>query len=135
MNWTKCKECYLARKIRIDNSKILNLKRVAKNKTTTANSIPLTNISKESILTLLYDSLRTLLEALSIKHGYKIYNHECYSAFLIEELNEDKLGKLFDKIRIIRNKINYYGESYNIKIISINILKINNLIDKVKLLL
>ena len=46
---------------------------------------------------------------MALVKGYKIYNHECYTAFLKEILNESSLGDEFDKFRILRNGINYYG--------------------------
>ena len=59
---------------------------------------------------MLYDALREYLEALSIMNGYKMYNHECYSAFLKEILNKQTEAETFDKVRKIRNSINYYGK-------------------------
>jgi hypothetical protein len=135
MNWTKCKECHLVIKTPIDINKINNLLTIANNKAVTANSIILTNITKESIFTLLYDSLRTLLEALAIKNGFKIYNHDCYSAFLIEELNKKTTGNMFNIVRQVRNKINYYGETYSLEHINENIMIINSIIEKIKIII
>ncbi|MGM5488097.1 MAG: hypothetical protein ACQESG_04065 [Nanobdellota archaeon] len=60
-------------------------------------------------ITLLYDALRELLEV--IEEGYKIYNHECYTAFLKEILDQPRYAEEFDKLRKIRNGINYYGKT------------------------
>ena len=60
-------------------------------------------------ISLLYDALREYLECIALEHGYKIYNHECYSAFLKEIMNLSKEANLFDSLRKIRNNINYYG--------------------------
>ena len=57
-----------------------------------------------------YDCLRILLEKIALQHNFKIYNHECYTSFLKEVLNESRLGDEFDKFRRIRNAINYYGK-------------------------
>ena len=65
-------------------------------------------------VSIVYDSLREILEALSIKKGYKIYNHECFRAFLEEICNNKPLSMEFDKFRKIRNAINYYGEGVSI---------------------
>ena len=51
-----------------------------------------------------------LLEALALKNGYKIYNHECYTSFLKEVLHNGVLAEKFDPVRLIRNSINYYGK-------------------------
>ena len=64
----------------------------------------------ESKITLLYDALRILLEAIAIEKGFKIYNHECYTAFIREVLKESRLADEFDKFRRIRNAINYYAK-------------------------
>mgnify|MGYP001613107702 CR=1 FL=1 len=51
-----------------------------------------------------------MLEAIAISKGYKIYNHECYTSFLKEVMNESIIGDQFDRFRRIRNDINYYGK-------------------------
>ena len=84
-----------------------------------------TAISK---ISLAYDSLRELLEALSLKKGYKIYNHECYTTFLKEILNENSKAEEFDNLRKIRNAINYYGKDVSIQ----NTKNILNRIKKLK---
>ena len=68
-----------------------------------------------SKVSLAYDSLCEMLEALAIKKCYKIYNHECYCAFLKEIIKERVLGDRFDKIRKIRNDSNYYGEEITVE--------------------
>lgn len=52
---------------------------------------------------------------MAIKAGYKIYNHECYTYFLKEILNESIKGDEFDELRKIRNNINYYGKEISVK--------------------
>ena len=59
---------------------------------------------------MVYDCLREVLEALAIKKGFKIYNHECFCAFLKNICNEFSFAESFDRFRKIRNKINYYGK-------------------------
>ena len=73
------------------------------------------DVTAESKLSLAYDSLREILEALSLENGYKIYNHECYTAFLKEILKESGKGDDFDDIRKIRNAINYYGKEVSVE--------------------
>ena len=50
------------------------------------------------------------MESIALENGFKIYNHECYSAFLKEILHLSMEADLFDKLRKIRNEINYYGK-------------------------
>ena len=61
----------------------------------------------------------------SLKKGYKIYNHECYTAFLKEIIGESEKGEEFDKIRIERNAINYYAKEISLE-------EAKGLIDKIK---
>ena len=64
-----------------------------------------------TIVSIYYDALREILEALAIKNNLKIYNHDCFCAFLKEILKDSNLGEDFDRFRQIRNKINYYGKA------------------------
>jgi|SRR3989344_402167 len=71
----------------------------------------LTEFSKRKVVSNYYDSLRSLLEAISLLKGYKIYSHEAFTYFLKEELNQNLLSLKFDRFRKIRNGLNYYGKS------------------------
>ena len=71
----------------------------------------ITELSKRKIVSNYYDSMRSLLEVISILKGYKIYSHEAFTSFLREELNEIGLSIKFDRFRKIRNGLNYYGKS------------------------
>lgn len=71
----------------------------------------ITELSKRKIVTNYYDSLRSLLEAISILRGYKIYYHEAFTYFLKDILNQPVLSLKFDRFRKIRNGLNYYGKS------------------------
>ncbi len=71
----------------------------------------LTELSKRKLVSNYYESLRSLLEAISLLKGYKIYSHEAFTYFLKEKLNQDVLSLKFDRFRKIRNGLNYYGKS------------------------
>ena len=71
----------------------------------------LTELSKRKLVTNYYDSLRSLLEAISLLKGYKIYSHEAFTYFLKDELHQNILSLKFDRFRKIRNGLNYYGKS------------------------
>jgi len=58
-----------------------------------------------------YDFLREICEAVAISKEYKIYQHEAITLFLREVLNEDNISFKFDKFRILRNGIHYYGKT------------------------
>ena len=75
----------------------------------------LTELSKRKLITNYYDSLRSLLEVISLLRGYKIYLHEAFTPFIEEELKEKLLSMKFDRFRKIRNGLNYYGKSIQLK--------------------
>ena len=109
-DWKDCLEALTAKKVKPDDSMIKSLIKTSKNKLDSEGQLVMNNVTAASKLSLAYDSLRELLEALSVKKGYKIYNHECYTAFLKEVLNQSDKGDEFDEIRKIRNAVNYYGK-------------------------
>lgn len=115
MDFKKCLKKGIAKEIKIDFELIESLKKTSQNKFESQNKLELNSVTAGSKISLLYDCLRELLEALAIKEGYKIYNHECYTYFLKEILNESQKGDEFDEIRKIRNKINYYAKDISVE--------------------
>ncbi len=115
MDWEECCKKRFVKEIKEDIELIQSLIKTSNNKLESSNKLEISEITATSKLSLAYDSLRELLEALAIKRGYKIYNHECYTSFLKEVLNEKGKGEDFDEIRIIRNNINYYGKEITIE--------------------
>lgn len=110
MEWEDCLKTRTAKEKSSDINLIQSLKESSKNKSESEKLLPLTNITSSTKISLSYDSLRELLDSLSISKGYKIYNHECFSAFLKEICKDSDSASKFYSIRQIRNKINYYGE-------------------------
>jgi len=55
------------------------------------------------------------LEIKALEKGFKIYNHECYAAFLKEIMNMSGEADIFDELRKIRNGINYYGRKISVE--------------------
>lgn len=110
MDWTACKKNRLVKEVKEDKNLIDSLKKSAEKKMKSQELLTLDNDTAAAKTSLAYDSLRELLEALAIKKGFKIYNHECYCAFLKEKVDLSSMGDRFDKIRKIRNDINYYGK-------------------------
>lgn len=107
MDWKECVKERIAKEAKEDKNLITSTREIAEIKIKSAASLPEDlYIGK---ITLLYDALREHLEALALEHGYKIYNHECFTAFLKEILNRSTEADMFDKLRKIRNSINYYG--------------------------
>jgi hypothetical protein len=115
MDWKECNEKRLVKKISVDLELVNSLKQTSKDKFASASLLELNETTASSIITLYYDSLRELLEAIAIMQGYKIYNHDCYSCFLAEILSEKDLSDRFDPIRKLRNSINYYGKRLSLE--------------------
>lgn len=65
--------------------------------------------SASTIMSNLYEALREIVEAACAKKGYKVYSHEAFTYFL-KESGEELIAKKFDRLRIIRNNIHYYGK-------------------------
>ncbi len=59
-------------------------------------------------VSLAYDSLREILEAICILRGYKVMSHACIGVVVKRLIKEFDLSS-FDRFRYIRNSINYYG--------------------------
>ena len=114
MDWKDCIKKRIAKEINPDLDLIKSLIKTSNNKLKSEEKLELDDLTSSSKISLTYDSLREILEALAIKKGYKIYNHECYTCFLKEILNESMKGDEFDELRKIRNDINYYGKEISI---------------------
>ncbi len=87
--------------------------------------------SARKIMTGYYDILRSILEAISILNGYKIYSHEAFTYFL-KQINENLIANKFDRLRKIRNGINYYGKDISIEEVKENTKEIIKLITELK---
>lgn len=109
MDWKECIKKRFAKDVKKDEEIINSLLKTSENKLISSDELKISERTASSKVSLAYDSLRETLEVLAFKNRYKIYNHECYTAFLKEILNEQLIGEEFDELRKIRNSINYYG--------------------------
>ena len=114
MDFNECLKKRIAKEVNEDKELITSLIKTSQNKFDSEKKLELSEVTSSSKISLLYDSLRELLEALAIKKGYKIYNHECYTYLLKEILNESNKGDEFDELRKIRNSINYYAKDISV---------------------
>jgi len=114
MDWEECCNKRIAKSVKPDLEMIKSLIKSSENKFLSENQLKMDDITAISKISLAYDSLRELLEALALKRGYKIYNHECYTAFLKEIIEESDKGEDYDEIRKTRNDINYYGKGISL---------------------
>jgi len=115
MDFKECIKKRIVKEVCSDEELIKSLLKTSKNKLDSEEKLGLDDITSASKISLMYDSLRELLEALALKKGFKIYNHECYTSFLKEVVGLDSISEEFDDIRKIRNNINYYGKEISIR--------------------
>ena len=132
MDWKECITKRIAKSAQIDLELIKSLRETSQNKLTSSKILSLNDVTSASKLSLCYDSLRELLEALAISKGYKVYNHECYTGFIKEIIGNEGLADRFDRIRLLRNSINYYGQSISIEEARESIEEIEELISQIK---
>ncbi|MBI2045677.1 hypothetical protein HYT23_06470 [Candidatus Pacearchaeota archaeon] len=131
IDWKECCSKKTAKSITPDLNLIESLKKSSENKLKSSDELQMNETTSVSKFILAYDSLREALEALASKKGYKIYNHECYTAFLKEVLNQSNLGDEFDEIRKVRNSVNYYGKELSVEDSSGLILKTKKLKEQI----
>jgi len=77
-------------------------------------NVEINEFSARKIMSNHYDVLRSILEAMAILEGYKVYSHEAFTYFL-KAKGEEIISSKFDRFRRIRNKINYYGENISVE--------------------
>lgn len=93
--------------------------------------LEITEESARKIIVSYYDTLRSILEAVAILKGYKIYSHEAYTYFLKKE-NENILSEKFDRLRRIRNSVSYYGKNISVAEVKEHKGEIINMIKRLK---
>ena len=79
-----------------------------------------------------YDSLREVCEAIALSKEYKIYQHEAITIFLRKILEEDEISFKFDRFRVLRNGIHYYGKAISKEETSKAISDVKLIISKLK---
>ncbi|MBU1203833.1 MAG: hypothetical protein KKG60_02065 [Nanoarchaeota archaeon] len=108
MDLNDCFKKKLIIKVKVDKNKVISLLEVSKIKENAVKDVKLNEENITAYVSFAYDSLRETLEALCVSLGYKVISHLCVGELLkgvIEEFDYN----LFDRVRYIRNGINYYG--------------------------
>lgn len=111
MDWEECCNKKIAKSVIKDKALITSLIASSKRKQDSNKLLILNETTATTKISIAYDSIRELLEAITLEKGYKIYNHECYTAFLYHVCNERATARIFDGFRHLRNQINYYGKT------------------------
>ena len=96
-----------------DIQKAKSLLNMSENMLKTIERIEITDITASTVLSISYEALREVIEALCLMEGYKVYSHEAFTAYLIA-LKEESIAASFDRFRKLRNGINYYGKTVSL---------------------
>jgi len=105
------KECFdkgLIKKVSPNFALVRSLVEMAKIKEQTVKNAKINSINVSAYVTLAYDALREILDAICISHGFKVLSHIC-TGELLKTLLDEFDHTTFDRLRYIRNSINYYG--------------------------
>lgn len=114
-----------------DTQKAKALLGIAANTLASAKLLPLNEQTASSMLCLAYDAFRTVLEARAAQEGYKVYSHEAYTYYLIEQ-KEEKAAAIFDRYRKLRNGAQYYGKSISLLIAQEAVKEIEETMEEMK---
>jgi hypothetical protein len=103
-----------ARRTSKDTNLAKSLFTTAENDLKFLENLELNEFSTRKIVGNYYDTLRSILEAIAVLDGYKIYSHEAFT-FYLKERGEDVISIKFERFRKIRNGINYYGQIVSVE--------------------
>lgn len=109
-----------------DLQKSKSLVKMAKSNLEIVKQIPKTDNSASVILSQSYESLRQILEAIALTKGLKVYSHEAFTYFLLD-LGEVSISEHFDRLRKLRNGVNYYGSPVSLVIANSSLEKIEEI--------
>ncbi len=105
------KECFdrgMIKRAKVDKGLIKSLKEMADIKETVVKTARVDEVNISAYISFAYDSLREVLEAICISLSYKVISHVCLGELLKDKLEGFEYNE-FDRMRYIRNGINYYG--------------------------
>jgi len=109
MDIDECKRKGFVKKARIDPELARSLSEMSDIKEKAIRNVNLDAENISAFVPMAYDSLREVLEAICIMHGYKVTSHVCIEK-LLSTIYPDVSWQDFDRFRYIRNGINYYGK-------------------------
>lgn len=116
MKWQDFIDEKKVKKTNKDISKVKSLIDTSDNLIAVFSDIQINEISSSTIFVNYYESLRQIIEAIATLHGFNVYSHEAFTSFLSEILKEDLMSRKFDRFRLLRNRVNYYGEKIDIEV-------------------
>lgn len=132
LNWNEYIKKGLVKRTSPNNGEIKTLVETAENNIKIISRIKLNEESYMLIFKDFYDSLRSMCEAIALMKGYKIYSHEALGLFFKLILAEEAIFQKFNKFRIMRNNVQYYGKKIDYDESKVGIDEIKKMIDYLK---
>jgi len=114
MDLRDCEEKGLIKKTKPNAELAKSLIEMSDIKEKAINSANIDEITISAYVPMAYDALREILEAICVLRGYKVLSHVCLGE-LVKYFLKDFDFHSFDRLRYIRNSINYYGEKVSLK--------------------
>ncbi len=121
-----------AKKTPVNTLRAKSLIKSSKEAIATAKSIAIEDEKLKTIFREMYEGLREYCDALGYQRGYKFLSHEAITYFLSDILHEGAIAIKFDRLRKIRNGINYYGESVAKETVEETLKEVPEIINKLK---
>lgn len=118
----------LARKAKRDENLAKALLTTLKRDLIFLERIEIDEFSSRKIVVDYYDVLRSLLGAIASLNGFKIYCHEAFT-YHLKDIGEEIISIKFDRLRKIRNRINYYGQLISIEEAEENVKEMKEIIE------
>jgi len=119
-------------RIKPNNIRAKSLIRSSQQAIKSVSNLTINKTNKKTILRELYEGLRQFCEAIGYIKGYKFSFHEEVTLFLKDILKEHSLSIKFDRYRVLRNRINYYGDDISEETVSEAIKEIPKMIDSLR---
>jgi uncharacterized protein (UPF0332 family) len=114
MDLEECFQKGLIKKTKVDENLTESLIEMSKIKEDAVSKATIDNVNISAYVSFAYDSLRGAMEAICISKGYKVLSHICIGE-LLKSLFKEFEYEEFDRLRWIRNSINYYGTKVEFK--------------------
>jgi len=133
LSWDEYVKKGVARKTTSNRGIIKSLIQMSDSRIAMISGISLNERNASVVFTNYYDSLREICEGIAILNGYKIYLHEAIALFIREILKENAIFMKFDRFRLMRNGVNYYGTPIPFNEASQSIEDIKQIIKQLKL--
>jgi len=73
MDWRECNKRRIVKEVFVDLDLIESLRKTSENKLISEEKLEISEVTSSSKIILAYDSLREILEALTLKNKFKIY--------------------------------------------------------------